>query len=213
MDTAVRFPTSPKPARAAPLKLNKRMSVEEAFQAIVRNCIGQVQDKAAGMVRSPDSEFLHQMRVALRRLDAAFSLFGELVPVPPVIAHELEWLQEQLGPARDWDIFVESTLARVSRAIPDNTELESLRAAAGEQRAHANARANDAISSPRFSRLVGAVENWADQRRWRDDISGKHKTRLKMRIADFAARKQAGQAVKVIAVKMRDEDAANLRDA
>jgi len=31
--------------------------------------------------------------------------------------------------------------------------------------------------------------------------------------AEFAAGKQAGQSVKVIAVKMRDEDAANLRDA
>ena len=90
MDTAVRFPKSPRAAKAIALKLNKRMSVEEAFQAIVRNCVGQVQDNAAGVARYPDLEFLHQMRIALRRLDAAFSLFGELVALPPSIGDELE---------------------------------------------------------------------------------------------------------------------------
>jgi CHAD domain-containing protein len=186
MDTAVRFPTSPKAAKAVALKLNKRMSVEEAFQAIVRNCVGQMQDNAAGVARYPDLEFLHQMRIALRRLDAAFALFGELVAVPPAIANELEWLGAELGPARDWDVFLESTLPRVAGSLPGNASIEPVRAAARAQRELAHARASDAVSSARFSKLIGEFERWCDQRAWRDDISGKQKTRLKMRVGDFA---------------------------
>lgn len=186
MDTAVRFPTSPKAAKAAALKLNKRMSVEEAFQAIVRNCIGQVQDNEAGVVRYPDLEFLHQMRIALRRLDAAFSLFGELVVVPPAIVDELEWLGAQLGPARDWDVFLESTLPRVANSMPENAAIQPVQAAARDQRELVHARASDAVSSARFSKLIGALDSWCDQRIWRDAISGKQKSRLKLRVGDFA---------------------------
>ena len=187
MDTAVRFPKSPKAAKAVALKLNKSMSVEEAFQAIVRNCIGQVQDNEAGVAGYPDVEFLHQMRIALRRLDAAFSLFGELVAVPPAIVDELEWLGAQLGPARDWDVFLESTLPRVASSMPGNAGIEPVQAAARDQRELVHARASDAVSSARFSKLIRALEGWCDQRAWRDSISGKQKTRLKMRVGDFAA--------------------------
>lgn len=187
MDTAVRFPTSPKAAGAAPLKLNKRMSVEEAFQAIVRNCIGQVQDNEAGVARYPDLEFLHQMRIGLRRLDAAFSLFGDVVPVPPGIIDELDWLMDELGPARDWDVFLESTLPRVSGAMPEHSRIDALQAAAREQRDALHARATEAVCSARFARLIGTLESWVDQRAWRDDLSAKAKLRLKMRVGDFAA--------------------------
>ncbi len=186
MDTAVRFPTSPKAAAAAPLKLNKRMSVEAAFQAIVRNCIGQVQDNEAGVARYPDLEFLHQMRIALRRLDAAFSLFGDVLPVPPPIADELDWLMDALGPARDWDVFLESTLPRVASGMPEHSQIAAVQAAARDKRDVVRARASEAVCSPRFAKLVRMLESWVDQRAWRDGMPAKAKMRLKVRVGDFA---------------------------
>ena len=83
-------------------------------------------------------------------------------------------------------MFLESTLPRVASSLPGNASIEPVRAAARAQRELAHARASDAVSSARFYKLIGEFESWCDQRAWRDDISGKQKTRLKMRVGDFA---------------------------
>ena len=186
MDAAVRFPTSPQALKAAHLKLSKRMSVEQAFQVIVRNCIDQIEGNEAGVARCHDPESLHQMRVGMRRLDAAFALFSDLL-APPAIADELVWLMDQLGPARDWDVFVGSILPSVIGALPGQPALDLLRVAARDQSVALGAQASAAVSSARFGNLVGALEQWAAQRGWRDDLPVKGQARLKARVADFAA--------------------------
>jgi triphosphatase len=187
MDAAVKFPTSPKPVKAAHVKLSKRMNVEQAFQAIVCNCINQIQDNEAGVSRGQDIEFLHQMRIGLRRLDAAFALFSDLLQPPPGITHELDWLMGQLGPVRDWDVFSASTLPRVAEAMPAQAALDSVREAARAKSEVLHAQASAAVSSVRFARLLSALENWVAQRGWRCDLPAKGKGRLKMRVPDFAA--------------------------
>jgi len=49
------------------------------------------------------------MRVGLRRLRAAISVFKHLLcgPETEAINTELKWLTEQLGPARDFDVLIE----------------------------------------------------------------------------------------------------------
>lgn len=183
----VKFPTSPKAVKAAHIKLSKRMNVEQAFQAIVRNCIDQIQSNELGVARCQDIEFLHQMRIGLRRLDAAFGLFGDLLPAPPPLANELDWLMGELGPARDWDVFIESTLAQVAGGLPHMPPLDGVKAAARKQSGLQHARAGAAVSSHRYARLLKALQNWIDQRGWRDDLPAKGKTRLKMRVPGFAA--------------------------
>ena len=186
MDAAVRFPTSPQAVTAAHLKLSKCMSVEQAFQAIVRNCIDQIEGNEAGVARCHDPESLHQMRVGMRRLDAAFALFSDLL-APPAIADELVWLMDQLGPARDWDVFVGSILPSVIGALPGQPALERLRVAAREKSAVLGAQASAAVSSDRFGKLVSALEQWVEQRGWRDDLPAKGLARLKRRVSDVAA--------------------------
>src|SRR5690606_8278466 len=84
----------------------------------------------AGMQEGSDIEYLHQMRVALRRLRSAFGLFcgkqartGLAAPA----AEDLKWLAAQLGPARDWDVFAGETLAAVGSALPDHAGISALR--------------------------------------------------------------------------------------
>lgn len=208
MDAAVKFPTSPKAVKAAHVKLSKRMNVEQAFQAIARNCIDQIQSNELGVVRCQDIEFLHQMRIGLRRLDAALKLFGDLLPVPPGLVNELDWLMGQLGPARDWDVFIESTLPQVAGGLPQQPPLDSVRAAARRQSGLLHARASAAVSSQRYARLRKALENWIDQRAWRDDLPAKGKARLNMRLPEFAAAllEQEQQRLQRRARKLKDAD-------
>lgn len=186
MDAAVKFPTSPKAVKAAPIKLSRRMSVEQAFQAIARSCIEQIQSNAAGVVRGHDPEFVHQMRIGLRRLDAAFALFHDVLQAPPAMAHELAWLMDQLGPARDWDVLVGSTLPQVAQAMAGPIALERVTAAAREQSAAPHAQAAAAVSSARFAKLPSALEHWIARRGWRDDVLAKGKAQLGMPVTGRA---------------------------
>ena len=62
--------------------------------------------------RVPDPEGVYQMRVALRRLRTICALFRRDIPSPAfqAVNGEAKWLMQQLGPARDWDAFVETTV-------------------------------------------------------------------------------------------------------
>jgi len=63
--------------------------------------------------RERGAEGVHQMRVGLRRLRAAISLFGDIVTGrdTEVLKDELKWLTEELGPARDLDVLAKEAIA------------------------------------------------------------------------------------------------------
>src|SRR5512134_61521 len=106
----------PAPRKAGTVELAPETSVNEAFKAIVRSCLTQLQANEDGMLEGRDPEYLHQMRVALRRLRSALGMFRAVLSrealEPP--AQELKWLAAGLGPARDWDVFMGETLPRVA---------------------------------------------------------------------------------------------------
>lgn len=101
-----------RPVKAAALELDAQGSVAAAFSAIVRSCITQMQANEAGLLAGRDPEYLHQVRVAMRRLRACFSLFGSVLPQAMFapIRDQLHAQNTVLGRARDWDVFVHEML-------------------------------------------------------------------------------------------------------
>jgi triphosphatase len=186
MDTAVHFPTTPQAVKAGALALDKRMRVGQAFQAIARSCIAQIEGNAPGVTRFHDVESLHQMRVGLRRLRAALAMFDDVLHAPGDIETELDWLMGQLGPARDWDVLLASTLAQASRAMPREAKLAALKSAVQERVNTLHAQAAGAVASPRFDNLLATLTHWVDQRGWREGLSPKGERRCRQPVADFA---------------------------
>lgn len=187
MDAAVPFPATPKAVKAAPLKLNRRMSAEQAFERIVGNCLAQIVANAEGVARFHDVESLHQMRVGLRRLRAALAMFEDLLVLPLNLSAELDWLSGELGPARDWDVLLESTLPCAGRAMPEDESLQEVTRLVQAGATAMHARVAAAVSSPRYRQLVSALDAWCERRGWRDMLSVTRQARLKMRAADVAA--------------------------
>jgi CHAD domain-containing protein len=66
-------------------------------------------------------EALHQMRVGLRRLRTAISIFKEVVADSQRdhIKSELEWTTGELGPARDLDVLSEGVLRSLGDVVND----------------------------------------------------------------------------------------------
>jgi triphosphatase len=69
--------TSP-PRKAKHVTLAPEMPVAEAFQRIARECLSQLQGNVVELGQDP--EYLHQARVAVRRLHAVLGVFEALFP-------------------------------------------------------------------------------------------------------------------------------------
>jgi triphosphatase len=84
----------------------------DAFRRVALACLSQLQANEAGVLHSDDIEYLHQARVALRRLRAALRVFAPALPRKFVARWGAAWkaLALSLGNARDHDVFRTSLL-------------------------------------------------------------------------------------------------------
>ena len=111
------------------------------------------------------------MRVGLRRLRAAISVFKDVVENPQTesVKSELKWLSGQLGPARDFDVFVQEGVAPLRRANPDQPEMKLLEADLKEKRDKGFERAKAAVGSERYRRIVLDTALWLSDGEWLRD--------------------------------------------
>ena len=180
------FPRTPPAVKASPVKLGKRMSIERACQAIVRNCIDQIQANEAGVAKYHDIECLHQMRVGLRRLRSAQGMFRPLIGVPDAIVADMDWLVAQLGPARDWDVLAASTLPAIGEASAQPARLVALCLAAQDRTHELHRVAAEAVSSDRYRQLILALTGWIERRGWQDSQTPRERARIEKKVSGFA---------------------------
>lgn len=145
----LRLGAPPRPVKAAPSPLDAAQTPPEAFRSIAAACIVQLQLNELG-AREDDPEFIHQMRVALRRLRSALRIFRPVLPdgleqaaVPPI-----RDLAGALGMARDWDVLAEDIVGPAHRAFSADARLAALAAAVGEARQQARAVAQQVLAAP-----------------------------------------------------------------
>jgi triphosphatase len=83
----------PGAVKAAPVALTPDCSRQAAFQTIARACLRQLVANAPVTLRG-DPEGLHQMRVALRHLRAAISLFADMLlgPQTEEMKAQFKWI-------------------------------------------------------------------------------------------------------------------------
>jgi inorganic triphosphatase YgiF len=153
-----------KPVKARPATLSPALSVGEAFKAVMQAGLAHLQANAHGMLAGGDLEYLHQMRVALRRLRSAISVFEPVMPraaISPMEA-ELKWLASSLGGARDWDVFLTETLPPIEKEFGSRGELKAFSERCGEVRRKAGAKARRAVRSARYQRLLLSLAGWLE---------------------------------------------------
>ena len=175
------------PIKSVKIELPAGAATREAFRIIGRACLKQIVGNEPALIKV-DPEGVHQMRVGLRRLRAAMSLFGGLLrdPQTEAIKAELKWLTTELGPARELDVLVKRVVAPVQVSHAHWDGLPSVSHALAQKREAALARAQDAVTSPRFRALTLEAAAWLEAGDWtaaRDDLV---RDRGKLAIAIFA---------------------------
>ena len=146
---------------AAPLEIRRKARFGEAFEAIVRNCLAQVHGNLPGVLAG-DAESLHQMRVGVRRLRALLSAVKSWDPMPEGTAGNLRWLGVELGRARNWDVFLASTLPGLGGS---SQPVEAVaRGLARKQHLHVQ----HLLEGQRCKALMDELALWSGERLWRD---------------------------------------------
>jgi inorganic triphosphatase YgiF len=181
---------SQRPIRAHPIVLDARMSTANAFTLIGLSCLDHAFSNERA-VRAGDPEGVHQMRVGLRRLRAALSIFKGLLrgAEPNTVKGELRWLTEQLSPARDVDVLLEERVKHLRGHTPVAVEASVLSRALGAERDAGLARARTALQSECYRKLGLKTAMWLIDGAW-----------TRSRSADVAARRK--QSAKSFAVEV-----------
>lgn len=90
-----------------------------ALRHIVADCHADLRKYRAVVLQSRRPIGIHQTRVALRRLRAAFGLFRHAVdgPVIRALAAEARWLAGECAPSRDLHVFLTETIEEVPPVV------------------------------------------------------------------------------------------------
>lgn len=159
----------PAARKAEKLNLAKSVRVEAALEQTMRACVAHWTANEAAAYDGRDHEGVHQMRVGLRRLRSALSLFKDVIPADQYIAlnGEARWVLQGLGGARDWDVFVNETLPPVIGQRPDDAELAALRSAAERKVEQGYEEVRATIAAPRYTAFILSLGAWLEGRGWR----------------------------------------------
>ncbi len=196
-----------KAVRRSAIELDPEISTAAAFQAIASSCL----DHAAAnerAVREGETEGIHQMRVGLRRLRAAISIFKELLPGAETekIKTELKWLTGQLGPARDFDVLIEGRVGPMHRSGPITAELGILKRDLELKRDAALEKGKTAVNSERYRELGLLTALWIANGGWSRNFEPLSVARRHRRAGEFAAEHLAKRTKKILK-KLEDIEA------
>ena len=143
--------------------ISEDSTMGELAYAVLRRQLAVVREKEAGTRLGEDSEELHDMRVATRRLRAALALFADVLPVrAQTFREEFGWLGRLLGSVRDLDVQMEgladmdaATAGWSAGARPDDHDpLAELSALLERERDAARATMLSGLDSVRWDRLA-----------------------------------------------------------
>ncbi len=136
---AVARGTSPAPRHLGAPAVSAGQTVGQAFCLIAGHLADVILYWAPLAPRGDAPEPVHQMRVAVRRLRAALSLFKRMTNGRSLhdIGQSLKELAGLLGAARDWDVFLGDSGAAVRAAFGDDGRIAGLLAAAARKRSSA----------------------------------------------------------------------------
>jgi len=158
----------PSPGQAHDIVLSQDAGSGEAFRAIATELLRLIAAQQP-KVRRRDPTGVHQMRIGLRRMRAAISVFGELIDGRDTqrMKRELKWLAGRLAPARDLHLLeVKIKSAQLGTGSP--AFLKRL----GSDRGAAFDSASATVELQRFRKLLDDLKRWIEAGEWTKAAAG-----------------------------------------
>jgi inorganic triphosphatase YgiF len=189
----------PAPVKAQRAALTRSVTLEAAMQGVVGASLAQIEGNVYGVAHTRDPEYLHQLRVGMRRLRSAVRTFERVGRREDFLAPVagLKQLTPVPGEARDWDVFCEGLAQRLKARHDEHPALTSLLRRARARRAAARTRARALVASARFQGFLLGVARWLHAAPWREQ-DPKAQRALARPVAAYAARAMTRAEGKVL---------------
>lgn len=189
----------PQVVGAEDIDLDPHATAAEAFQIIALSCLRHIDGNRDAVARG-DAEGVHQMRVGLRRLQAAMSFFKDLLQDAESarIKAALKSLRGELGPARDLDVLITESVDPMRRAKVDGAALTVLKGDLAHRRQRSFARAKALAASERYRRHILETALWIVGGGWTRATDSLRDTKRHGDVVDFADQELARRHRKVV---------------
>ncbi|MEO8935665.1 MAG: CHAD domain-containing protein [Burkholderiaceae bacterium] len=163
-------------------RLHMARVLEACNRALLDNVHALLEATRHQVAADVDLEFVHQARVAVRRMRSALRTFRSVLDRQRVADLDA-WLTatgHALGVARDWDVFATTLHKRLDQEVATDAEgraaVDAMRGEACLRRAEAHAALRDHCLQGPFGATTIAIERMAT--RLRAEAGGKHDARL-----------------------------------
>lgn len=196
---ALRCKKADAPVRSGNITLDARSTAGEAFRTIGFSCLEQaIANERA--IRHGDPEGVHQMRVGLRRLRAAISIFKGMLrgTETEALKRELKWLTEQLRSARDLDVLIAERVHPLRAAASLGADAGVLEHDLTAQRKAGIEQAKAAVDGDRYRALGLHVALWLADGAWSHSNAPTIKNCRDMPVDEFAAAILAKRSKKIL---------------
>ncbi len=173
------------PVKGVAPALARADTLDELLKKLIWSCLQHFQGNLHGAMGSDDAEYLHQMRVALRRLRVVLRM-AEKINANEQLAglyNDVSALCVELGRIREWDVFIAQTVKPMCKRMAGHAGLQALLAASELQRAacYAALRSTDHVRE--LQRLLLRFAIWMNGAYWQQE------TETVQRAQDFANRR------------------------
>lgn len=190
---------TPQPLKASSPTLKRKGTCADALRRIGTDCLHQLLVNAECLNARPQPEAVHQMRVAMRRLRSAMTLFRSLIAgqQSESLVAEIKWATGMLGEARDLDVFLSEVIGPVRAAFPLDDGLIALEKEISDRRQTAYRQATEAVTSPRFAQLTLNIAAWLEDGMWLHPTDPVQASALARPLMTFAAETLDARKAKV----------------
>ncbi len=161
------------PVKSVAPVLAETDTLAEVLKTQIWSCLQHFQDNLSGAmgrgaVDSDDAEYLHQMRVALRRLRVVLRMAEKFRADENLAAlnRDISALFVTLGRIREWDVFIAKTIQPMCTQIKGHSGLQDLLAVSLRQRSVCHAVLHDALQARELQRLLLRFAVWMHGDYW-----------------------------------------------
>ena len=201
--------TFPAPQKWRAPQLRPQSTPSSLYAAVQEAALAQIAANRDGVLRLPDPEYLHQLRVGLRRLRSALRAFKDLLPEKRAkrLARGIRRVMREIGAARDWDVLVawlenERAADAVVRAARRQRDRAKISARAAISRieleplaARSRSKPVQAFAAASLGRLGRKARKQARRMDW-GDAQDRHALRIRVKrlrdASEFFGRKDRG---------------------
>ena len=184
---ALALGNDPVAVKASSSSLDYQDTVDEGIAKLLSSCQQQILANLSPAENG--GEGVHQLRVALRRLRTALYFLRREFETPSLqgLDGEARRFARTLGPARNWDVFIDSTLSDIEKTNLPDIDFSSLRDASVPFRNEGYSIVRDNIADPQTNRFLLSLGLVILRKSWRNEVASEDLRTLAEPLTKFAS--------------------------